>query len=41
MARGKPVELATRTFANQTLATQFFRDMLARYRPGQRATTMR
>jgi hypothetical protein len=36
MARGNPVNLATRTFATQALATSFFKDMLARYRPGDR-----
>jgi hypothetical protein len=34
MARGKPVELATRSFPNQSEATDFFRAMLNRYRPG-------
>jgi hypothetical protein len=34
MARGKPVDLATRSFRNQAAATEFFRDMLNRYRPG-------
>jgi hypothetical protein len=33
MARGKPVELATRSFPNQAAATEFFRAMLNRYRP--------
>lgn len=36
MARGKPVELATRKFDNQTLATSFFREMLGRYKVGER-----
>ncbi len=34
MARGKPVELATRSFPNQAVGTEFFRAMLNRYRPG-------
>ena len=36
MPRGDPVELSTRSFANQTLATAHFRAMLGRYRPGDR-----
>src|SRR5688572_18645583 len=36
MPRGNPVELATRSFANQGLATSYFKDMLGRYRPGER-----
>lgn len=36
MARGVPVVLATRSFANQSLATAFFREMLGRSRPGER-----
>jgi hypothetical protein len=36
MPRGNPVELATSSFANQALATAFFKDMLGRYRPGNR-----
>ncbi|WP_424140918.1 DCL family protein [Roseomonas chloroacetimidivorans] len=36
MPRGKPVELETRTFANQKEATAFFKAMLNRYRPKQR-----
>lgn len=36
MARGKPVELATRSFDNQTKATQYFKDMLNRYEAGDR-----
>ena len=36
MPRIKPVELATRSFKNQGLATEYFRAMLARYRPGDR-----
>lgn len=38
MARGKPVDLATRSFSNQGLATQFFREMLHRYKPGERVS---
>ncbi len=34
MARGKPVELATQSFATQNLAVRFFKAMLSRYRPG-------
>lgn len=40
MARGKPVDLATRSFANQGLATTFFREMLGRYRPGDRVNSV-
>jgi hypothetical protein len=36
MTRGKPVELATVSFPSQVAATQFFREMLRRYRPGDR-----
>jgi hypothetical protein len=36
MARGKSVDLATRSFATQTLAMGYFRAMLGRYRPGDR-----
>jgi hypothetical protein len=35
-ARGNPVELATCSFASQSLATTFFRGMLRRYHPGDR-----
>ncbi len=38
MARGKPVELATRNFATQTHATNFFKAMLGRYVPGDRVS---
>ncbi len=38
MARGKPVELATRSFATQALATEFFKAMLRRYAPGERVS---
>lgn len=38
MARGKPVELATRVFTNQGQATDYFKNMLSRYRPGERVT---
>lgn len=34
MARGKPVSLETREFANQSLAKDYFKAMLNRYRPG-------
>jgi Protein of unknown function (DUF3223) len=36
MARGKRVELATRSFENQKLATAFFKEMLGRYEIGSR-----
>lgn len=35
MARGKPVELATRSFDNQSQATAFFKKMLWRYKTGE------
>lgn len=38
MARGKPVELATRSFANQTEATAFFKAILNAYRPKERVS---
>ncbi|MGI4748215.1 MAG: DCL family protein [Janthinobacterium lividum] len=38
MARGKPVVLKTRFFANQKDATAYFKDMLNRYRPKQRVS---
>jgi hypothetical protein len=38
MARGKSVELATRSFQNQTLATEFFREILRKYKPGDRVS---
>jgi hypothetical protein len=36
MARGKPVILETREFANQSLAKDYFKAMLNRYGPGDR-----
>ncbi|TRZ65068.1 MAG: DUF3223 domain-containing protein [Rhodocyclaceae bacterium] len=39
MARGKPVELATRTFGTQAEATAFFKEILNRYQPGARVMT--
>jgi hypothetical protein len=36
MVRGKPVSLPSRTFANQSLASQHFASMLKRYKPGDR-----
>jgi hypothetical protein len=36
MARGKPVQLDTIEFKNQSLALDFFRAMLNRYIPGER-----
>lgn len=38
MPRGNPVNLATRAFATQALATSYFKAALARYRPGDRVT---
>lgn len=38
MARGQPVELATRTFDKKGDATAFFKEILNRYRPGDRVT---
>jgi hypothetical protein len=38
MARGKPVVLDTRSFANQNEAKAFFKAMLNRYRPKQRVS---
>jgi hypothetical protein len=38
MARGKSVNLKTRTFRTQGEAKQYFSSMLARYRPGQVVT---
>jgi hypothetical protein len=38
MARCKLVELATRTFSKQDEATNFFKAMLGRYKPGQTVT---
>jgi hypothetical protein len=35
MARGKPVELVTRTFRTQGEAKEYFSAMLARYEPGE------
>lgn len=39
MARGKPVELATRRFDNQSRAIEFFRGMLGRYKAGDRVSS--
>ncbi len=36
MARGKPVISATRSFPNQGAATAFFKEILGRYRAGDR-----
>jgi len=36
MARGKPVELGTRSFNTQGEASAFFKAMLNRYKPGER-----
>jgi len=38
MGRPKPVELATRSFEKQGDATDFFKAMLNRYRPGERVS---
>jgi hypothetical protein len=38
MRRGKPVELATRSFERQGDATVFFKELLNRYRPGDRVS---
>jgi hypothetical protein len=38
MARGKPVEIATRSFENQSKAVEHFREILGRYRPGDRVS---
>ena len=38
MARGKPIVLETRSFANQKEATAYFKEMLNRYRPRQRVS---
>lgn len=38
MRPGKPVELATRSFEKQGDATAFFKEMLNRYRPGDRVS---
>ena len=35
MARGKPVEIRTRTFENQKVATAYFKEILNRYQPGE------
>jgi len=40
MTRGKPVDIATRSFATQGLALDFFKAMLARYRPGGRVNDL-
>jgi hypothetical protein len=39
MPRGKPVDIGTQRFANKTVATGFFKEMLGRYRPGDRVST--
>jgi hypothetical protein len=36
MARGHPIELATQTFRTKDLANEFFKEMLGRYRSGER-----
>lgn len=38
MGRGKPVDLATRSFDSQGAATAFFKEILNRYRPGTRVS---
>jgi hypothetical protein len=38
MARGKPVVLSSREFANQSLASEHFGSMLKRYKPGDRVS---
>lgn len=38
MARGNPVVLPSREFANQSLASEHFASMLKRYRPGDRVS---
>lgn len=38
MGRSKPVDLATRSFEKQGDATNFFKAMLNRYRPGERVS---
>jgi Protein of unknown function (DUF3223) len=38
MARSNRVELSTRSFASQSEATLFFREMLGRYKLGDRVT---
>jgi hypothetical protein len=38
MARGKPVEIATRSFENQSKATEYFRGILNRYKAGDRVS---
>jgi hypothetical protein len=40
MGRGNPVVLSTRGFATQLLATSYFKDMLGRYRPGDRVSDL-
>lgn len=39
MARGKPVILDSVTFGNQTLAHNFFHEMLQRYVPGEQVSS--
>jgi len=38
MARGKAVELGTRSFPTQGEATSYFKAMLGRYQPGDRVS---
>ncbi|SEH25739.1 Protein of unknown function [Methylobacterium sp. 275MFSha3.1] len=38
MARGKPVVLPSRTFPNQLSASDHFKSMLKRYKPGDRVS---
>ena len=38
MGRGKPVDLATRSFDSQGAATTFFKEILNRYQPGTRVS---
>jgi hypothetical protein len=40
MGRGKPVDLATRSFSNQGLAKQFFSEMMHRYKVGDRVSDL-
>lgn len=39
MARGKPVVLSTKTFTSRSEALAFFKEILSRYRPGDRVST--
>jgi hypothetical protein len=38
MGKSKPVVLSTRTFETRSSAREFFREMLNRYRPGDRVS---